>query len=415
MTQKFQTIRLKEERERSLRKLHPWVFSGALEAHSELQEGTVYEVLDSQGRFLALAMGSASSIALRVLSYRKAGSERELFADLISKACRQRKQLGQPSEATNGYRLINAEGDFLPGLIADVYGDVVCLQCHTLGMHARRELLAELILSEMERHQLAPPSGRQSMAVYDKSAESLKQSLGQENAPQNVAATWLLGQGRPSTTIRENGLEYHVSLEDGQKTGFYLDQRNNRAMVGQLSQGAEVLNLCCYTGGFSLSALCGGARSVLSLDASAPALAGLEQNLELNRFGGSSLHRSEQADVFEYLEAQSRNKAAPTFDLVVMDPPPLARHRASAESALKAYRQLHQNVLHRVRRGGLLMTFSCTQVVSRADFEQVVASSAVQMGRPMSCLRLLGAAECHPVQVTHPEGEYLKGMLLQVH
>lgn len=396
------SLTLKPGRERSLRRFHPWIFSGALEEPAApLADGAVVEVRTSEGEFVATGLYAPQSLAVRVMSFSKVRDERELVSNAVERAWNLRRGLGFPSATTNAFRLINAEGDMLPGVVADYYAGVVVLQFGLSGMRSRRAMIVDALVRVL---------GTDLRGLLDRSAESLRAGSGAASDGAETNSEWVVGAPVPEVTISENGLRYLVHPDGGQKSGFYLDQRDNRELVRTLSAGKRVLNLCCYTGGFTLAALAGGATEVVSVDSSEAALALLERNLALNALPREpAAHAAVKADMFQYLDRLTEK-----FDLVIADPPPFARHRDALDGALKGYRRLNALAYKTVAAGGVLCTFSCTQVVSRADFLVAVQTAAQQTGRRSRLLRELGAAPCHPRLLGHPEGEYLKGLALAV-
>ena len=385
---------LKAGKESPVKALHPWVFSGAIErSEGKLDDGTPVEVYSSQKEFLGMGFYSPSSLAVKMLFGRERLPIDQLLFTSIERAVQLRRNLGLiDSDTTTGYRLVNGEGDFLPGLIIDRYGETAVVQLHSAGMFRYRTTIAESIITAL--------SGKL-RAVYFRIEESLAKSLKMERR-----GGFLRGDSEPGL-ILENGLAFHVDWIEGQKTGFFLDQRENRALVRDYARGREVLNAFSYTGGFSVYALAGGARHVVSIDASKDATILAARNVEAN-FPDAS-HESVTADCFEYLQTIDGK-----FDLVVLDPPAFAKHRDALQGALKGYRTVNLHALKGIRTGGLLFTFSCSQVVSRDQFTETVRSAASEAGRRVRILKVLSQAPCHPSSVCHPEGSYLKGLLLSV-
>lgn len=392
----LKTIRLRSGRERSVKRFHPWIYSGAIEnVEAGIEEGDLVEVLDSSGNFLACGFYAPSSIAVKVFSFKKVAPDEAYWKGRLAQAKRSREQfaLSPESPTTNAFRLVNAEGDGLPGLIIDIYGAIAVIQCHSLGafrlLEVWKEALVELYGGALE-------------AIYSKSAETLKGDEGQAS----VAENGLLHGALSTTTVRENSLSFLVNVEEGQKTGFFIDQRDNRALVRGISAGKKVLNLFSYSGGFSIAALVGGASHVTSVDISAPALALLAQNLEANNIepGRSTIIES---DCFKYLENVTER-----FDLIIVDPPPFAKSRTTIERALQGYKALNNLALKRLEREGAVLTFSCSQVVGSDLFTQAVADAGIETGRQLRVRQELSSPACHPVSLYHPEGDYLKGLYL---
>lgn len=384
-------IILKPKRDSSLRRFHPWVFSGAIErVEGEASEGDVVEVYSASGDYLATGHYASSSISVKVLSFRKTAIDDSFWESRVSRAYDVRKTLRLVDcEGTDSYRLINAEGDFLPGLIADAYADAVVLQCHSLGMFRAKEQIAAALCKAL---------GEKLATIYCKSADT----LGHESA----ADLWLRGDAS-STVVREGGYKFSVDWRNGQKTGFFIDQRENRALLARYCQGRKVLNAFSYTGGFSIYALGAGAREVHSLDTSQPALRILQQNLDLNF--KDAAHKSISEDCFDYLAQTSEQ-----YEVMVVDPPPFAKQRSALEQGLNGYRAINYHAMKRLKAGGILFTFSCSQAVQPEPFRQAINQAAAQAGRRAVILQELRQAQCHVVDLAHPEGEYLKGLILRI-
>jgi 23S rRNA (cytosine1962-C5)-methyltransferase len=391
----FPSIVLKPGKEQSVQRYHPWVFSGAVQQQPEdLEEGAVVAVRDHRGQFLALGHYQVGSIAVRLVAFEPVAIDAEFWRAKLVRALAARRQVGLLSRDDHDmFRLVHGEGDGLPGLIVDVYGAVAVLQCHSVGFFFLRDLLAGLLMELL--------AGR-IVAVYDKSAHSLP-----FKAPIDPRDGYLRGEGQ-DWWAQEYGSQYHIDVEGGQKTGFYIDQRENRALLARYAQGREVLNTFGYTGGFSVAALRGGAQRVDSVDSSAGAIALTERNVAAN-FPGGADHRAWQADVFKYLKQIEQQ-----YDLVVLDPPSFAKHRKVLKQALKGYRSINQQVLEQIRPGGLLFTFSCSQAVHRDEFRRAVFTAAAIAKREVRILHQLSQPADHPINIYHPEGEYLKGLVLAV-
>ncbi|MCI4671351.1 MAG: class I SAM-dependent rRNA methyltransferase [Bacteroidia bacterium] len=392
---KYQPITLKKGKDSSLRRFHPWVFSGAIQKKSpDLKEGEVVEVYDNDGQYLGTGHFQIGSIMVRVFSFKKREIDREFWKEKLGHAISLRRSLGLIGNAqTNMFRLIHGEGDGFPGLIVDVYGSLAVVQCHSVGFYHIRTLLAELIQEELPEI---------IEAVYDKSAQAVpfKAELGAEDG-------YLFGQSQ-AWKGKEYGLSYEVDAEGGQKTGFFVDQRENRRLLGEYSQGKDVLNTFCYTGGFSVASLAGGAQSVDSIDSSAKAIELTDKNVALN-FGEESRHQSFTQDAFEFLKDIHHK-----YDLIVLDPPAFAKHHKVLDRALKGYRKINRLAFEQIRPNGILFTFSCSQVVSADHFRKAVFTAASQSHRRVQILHQLHQPPDHPVNIYHPEGEYLKGLVLQV-
>ena len=385
---------LKPQREKSVERQHPWVFSGAIaKTPKGLADGDLVDVRDHQGRCLGLGHFFDSTIAVRLITFTEEPISASFWERKIAAAYAVRRTVGLiQHSSTTALRLVNGEGDGLSGLIIDLYGSTAVLQCHSLGMWRARVEICSALRAVL---------GDRVTAVYDKSAEALKEAKGEE-----IGDGYLFGapgQGE----ISENGHRFRVDWEQGQKTGFFLDQRENRAWVGAYAADRTVLNAFSYTAGFSVYALCGGARSCHSVDSSKSAIALGEENVALN--GVQSRHSSSVVDCLPYLK-----EAANTYDCIVLDPPAFAKHQRHADQALKGYRSINEAALRCILPRGLLFTFSCSQAVDRESFRSVVFSAAVNARRSVQVLRELGHGPDHPVSLFHPEGEYLKGLLLQV-
>lgn len=387
---------LKPQREQSLLRFHPWVFSGAIaRIDGQPAEGDTVQVLDAQGNLLAHGHFHSGSISVRVLSFGPEPIDAAHWQRKLQAALTLRQQLGLAgSSTTNAYRLVHGEGDGLPGLVVDVYAQTAVIQCHSVGMYRIREQLAQQLM--------ALPTA-QITAVYDKSSATMpmRERYNPVDGP-------LCGDARPNDVVVENGCKFHVSWAEGQKTGFFIDQRDNRQLLCSLSHGQSVLNTFCYTGGFSVYALEGGASRVVSVDSSAKAVEAAAANVDLN-FGPQASHQAVAMDTFEYL----RTHTSP-FDIIVLDPPAFAKHGGALRNALQAYKRLNLAALRRLRPGGLLFTFSCSQVVDRQSFRNAVFSACAIAGRQARIIHQLSQPADHPISIYHPEGEYLKGLVIQV-
>ncbi len=389
-------ITLKKGKEQSIRRYHPWIFSGAIaRIQGSPVEGDLVEVRASDDTFLAVGHWSPGSIAIRILSFVPCSADRDFFRKKIKDALHYRLETGiSGRNDTNVWRLIHGEGDGLPGLIVDIYGNVAVLQAHTAGFWHLRFMIAELVMEVMD--------GKVS-AVYDKSEGTLPfmANLGAANG-------YLAGNQVENTTIvTENNYKFRVNWADGQKTGFFIDQRDNRELLSRYSSGRNVLNMFGYTGGFSVYAM-KNAAMVHTVDSSAGAVALAKENVNLN-FGDDTRHKAIADDAFSYLASMKRD-----YDLIVLDPPAFAKHQNVLTKALQGYRRLNAVALERIRHGGIIFTFSCSQVVSRDDFRRSVFVAAANTGRSVKILHQLGQPADHPVNIYHPESEYLKGLVLFV-
>lgn len=393
-------IYLHRGKEESLLRRHPWVFSGAIdyvkaESEEEIAEGAVVDVFGKSGDFLARGHFQIGSIAVRVLSFRQEEIDAAWWRDRIAAAYALRRTLGlTDSGETTCYRLVHGEGDSLPGLVVDVYGTTAVVQCHSVGMYRSRLQIADALLACF---------GSRITAVYDKSSQTVP-----FNARLGAVDGYLRGAASVPLTVRENGLRFLVNWEAGQKTGFFLDQRENRELVRRYAAGRTVLNTFCYTGGFSVYALAGEAVEVCSVDSSERAVALTDENVRLN-FGPEAKHTSLAADAVEHLR-----DIGDRYDLIILDPPAFAKHHKVLGNAMQGYRRLNARAIAQIRPGGILFTFSCSQAVSKELFRTTVFSAAAQAGRRVRILHQLTQPADHPINIYHPEGEYLKGLVLYV-
>ena len=391
----YKQIQLKRGKEESLKRFHPWVFSGAIHrADDGIEEGELVRVVTEKGDFIAVGHYQQGSIAVRVLTFSDVAINDEFWKSRLSSALQMRLAIGIADNADNNtYRLVHGEGDLLPGLIIDVYGETAVMQAHSIGMHLCRKEIA---------HALNEVMGGRVKHIYYKSETTLpfKADLGQENG-------FIYGGSDENVAI-ENGLKFYVDWLRGQKTGFFVDQRDNRSLLEQFAKDKRVLNMFCYTGGFSFYAMRGGAQLVHSVDSSAKAIELTNRNVELN-FPGDSRHQAICEDAFKYLE-----EAGDQYDLIILDPPAFAKHRGALHHALKGYTRLNNKAFQKIQPGGILFTFSCSQVVMKDNFRNAVFTAAAQAGRKVRILHQLHQPADHPINIYHPEGEYLKGLVLYV-
>ena len=389
-------IYLKPKKEESLLRFHPWVFSGAIgRMDGQPVEGDWVRVLDHEGRFLGAGHYQVGSIAVRILSFSDCEADRSWWERRIGRAFRLRQTLGlvRPGE-NDTFRLVHGEGDQLPGLVVDVYGETAVMQAHSVGMHQERQLIAETV-------QAVVPGVRH---IYYKSESTLPYK-----APIDPQDGYLIGGPADGEHLAlESGLRFQVDWLRGQKTGFFIDQRDNRSLLEHYATGRSVLNMFCYTGGFSVYALRGGAERVHSVDSSAKAIELTNRNVALN-FPGDTRHEAYAEDAFKFLQNNREE-----YDLIILDPPAFAKHRDAVRNALKGYQRLNAKAIGQIRSGGLLFTFSCSQAVSREQFRLAVFSAAAETGREVRILHQLTQPADHPVNIYHPEGEYLKGLVLWV-
>lgn len=388
-------IWLKPNKEAAVQRFHPWVFSGAIQRiEGEPIDGDEVQVLDSRGRFLAVGHYQTGSITVRLLAYEPVETDIAFWIQKIQRAFHFRQQLGfnQP-EITNCYRLVHAEGDGLPGLIIDVYNRTAVVQCHSIGMHKAAPLITQALLEVYGNHL---------EAIYDKSAETL---------PERYAATvsngYLYGMSTQRIAL-ENGHSFLVDWEGGQKTGFFLDQRENRSLLARYAKGKRVLNAFCYSGGFSVYALQAGAVHVDSVDISKKAIELTEQNVALNG-AHEERHRAYAADVLPFLKNIQEE-----YDLMVVDPPAFAKHLDKRHNAVQGYKRLNAMAMQKIKSGGILFTFSCSQVVDEPLFYNTIVAAALESGRQARVMHRLSQPPDHPVNCYHPEGAYLKGLVLYV-
>ena len=391
----YPKIILKKGKEESLKRFHPWVFSGAIQhLPQQMEEGDVVVVCNSEGKFVAVGHYQVGAIAVRVLSFRDVAIDESFWQSRLKSALTMRQTIGiADNPENNTYRLVHGEGDLLPGLVIDVYGKTAVMQAHSVGMHCSRHDIAQALVAVM---------GSRIENIYYKSETTLpfKAELGQENG-------FIYG-GSDDNTAVENGLKFYVDWLKGQKTGFFVDQRENRALLEHYAKGRKVLNMFCYTGGFSFYAMRGGALKVHSVDSSAKAIELTKRNVALN-FPGDGRHEAYCEDAFKFLD-QLGNQ----YDLIILDPPAFAKHRAALHNALKGYIRLNAKAFEKIESGGVLFTFSCSQVVTKENFRNAVFTAAAQAGRKVRILHQLHQPADHPVNIYHPEGEYLKGLVLYV-
>jgi len=386
-------IVLKSGKEHSILRRHPWVFSGAIDrVEGEIHNGDAVEVTDQKGRFLAYGHAAEGSIAVRIFSFEQGELDRAFWKNKVQQAFDLRSKLRIAGDTnTTMYRLIHAEGDGMPGLIVDIYGKTAVIQTHSVGMHELRQLLAEILV------EVAGVT-----SVYNKSAEKLEKNGGQRSQDE-----YLIG-AQPDEICLEHGAKYKIDWETGQKTGFFIDQRESRFLLGQLAKGKKVLNTFCYTGGFSICALNGGAVLAHSLDSSQKALDLTEENLKLNGYD-PAVHRTIKADAVHYLKNLEED-----YDIIVLDPPAFAKHLSARHQAIQAYTRINEAAIRQIKPGGLLFTFSCSQVVDRNLFAGTIMAAAIQAKRNVRILYRLQQPGDHPVSIFHPEGEYLKGLVIEV-
>jgi len=387
----MKTIYLKRGKEESLLRFHPWIFSGAIHhADNGIEEGEMVRVVNEKGGFIAVGHYQQGSIAVRVLTFNDVEIDEQFWTSRLQSALQMRIDIGlAESLDTNAYRLVHGEGDLLPGLIIDIYDDTAVMQAHSIGMHLARHAIAKSLTKVME--------GRISNIYYK--SETTLPFMDPENG-------FLMGK-TDNNIAMENGLKFYVDWLRGQKTGFFVDQRENRALLERYAKGKRVLNMFCYTGGFSFYAMRGGAELVHSVDSSAKAIELTRRNVELN-FPNGQRHEAFCEDAFKYLDGIK------DYNLIILDPPAFAKHRGALHNALKGYTRLNQKAFEKIERGGILFTFSCSQVVTKDHFRNAVFTAAALAKRKVRILHQLHQPADHPINIFHPEGEYLKGLVLYV-
>lgn len=391
----YKKVYLKRGKEESLKRFHPWIFSGAIQkADGGLEEGEVVRVITSEGDFIAVGHYQIGSIAVRVLSFSDVDIDDMFWQSRLESAFQMRRSIGIVDDPHNNtYRLVHGEGDNIPGLVIDIYGNTAVMQAHSVGIHQERMAIAKALVEV---------AGDRIANVYYKSETTLpyKAEIGQEDG-------FIIG-GSDDNLAMENGLKFHVDWLKGQKTGFFVDQRENRSLLERFAKGKKVLNMFCYTGGFSFYAMRGGAELVHSVDSSAKAIELTTRNVDMN-FPGDTRHEAFCEDAFKYLD-----RMGDRYDLVILDPPAFAKHRGALHNALKGYTRLNTKAFEKIQKGGILFTFSCSQVVTKDNFRNAVFTAAAIAGRKVRILHQLHQPADHPINIFHPEGEYLKGLVLYV-
>ena len=395
----MKNIYLKRGKEESLLRFHPWIFSGAIHhADPDISEGETVRVMSANGDFIAIGHFQNGSIAVRVLSFSDVEVDDKFWLSRLSSALQMRVAIGLADHPDNNtYRLVHGEGDLLPGLVIDVYGKTAIMQAHSLGMHLCRHDIARNLVESME--------GRIDNVFYK--SDTTLSFVEPENA-------FLIGNSDENIAI-ENGLRFNIDWLRGQKTGFFIDQRDNRALLERYANGRRVLNMFCYTGGFSVYAMRGGALSVHSVDSSAKAIELTNRNVALN-YADDQRHEAFCEDAFKFLDSipSPEEEGREPYDLIILDPPAFAKHRGALHNALKGYKRLNNKAFEKIAKGGVLFTFSCSQVVTKDHFRNAVFTAAAQAGRKVRILHQLHQPADHPINIYHPEGEYLKGLVLYV-
>ncbi len=389
----YPQLKIKDDRLPAIQRRHPWIFSRGILKHDPIEDGEIVEIISRKGHFQAIGLYQNGSIMVRVLTFIQEAINDEFWLDKIKEAYDLRIKLGIISDQTNAYRLLHGEGDGLPGLVVDIYASVAVIQCHAIGMHRQLPAIQRALEKIL---------GDKVTTIYDKSKNTLPEKYGSTltNRPIKGTAT--------DTEILENGHRFYVDLITGQKTGFFLDQRDNRAILSRFSKNKTVLNLYCYTGGFSIYALEAGAKKVLSIDASKTAIALLEKNIALTE--QSDRHESLVQDVNRYL----KEIPVGVYDTIIVDPPAFAKSVRKKHNAIQAYKRVNSMALQKLKPGGTLFTFSCSQVIDQQLFYNTITAAAIDAGRNCRVIRHLSQGADHPVNIFHPEGKYLKGLVLVV-
>lgn len=392
----YPVIKLHKGKDEAVRRHHPWIFSGAIEtAAPNLQAGDIVSVVDSKNEILGTGFAEAGNIAIKILSFSNRKIDNTFWQERLKKAFELRKMMGLTNNvSTNCYRLVHSEGDNLPGLIIDIYGKTAVVQAQTEGMALNVKTISDALMTI---------EGLDIDSVYNKSSEAM-QRMGKDA----VEDGYIIGN-KSDDFVLENDSRFLIDWEEGQKTGFFLDQRNNRELVRQLAKDKTVLNTFCYTGGFSVTALHGGAKKVVSIDCSKKAIAACEKNISLNGFDINK-NPSIAEDAKLFLQNMKKDK----FDLIILDPPAFAKNHRSLHKGLQGYKFINHEAITKIKEGGLLFTFSCSQAVDKAQFQSIVMAAAIETGRKVQILYQLDQPEDHPVNIFHPEGAYLKGLVLKI-
>ncbi|OJV35686.1 MAG: rRNA large subunit methyltransferase I [Bacteroidia bacterium 43-41] len=396
-TNKANSIILRPKKDESLKRFHPWVFSGAIARIPQgIEEGDIVQVFSANGEFLGVGHYQIGSISVRILSFADETIDVDFYIRRISSAYKMRMELGLQHAGNNTFRLVHGEGDNLPGLIIDIYGKTAVVQAHSVGMDTDKDKIVNALQHVLGKERLEN--------IFYKSEGTLPFKAGIE-----TGNDYLLGGQNIDSVALENGLKFNIDWLRGQKTGFFVDQRENRRLLEKYAAGKNVLNMFCYTGGFSVYALRGDARLVHSVDSSSKAVSLTDENVKLN-FGNEPRHTSFSEDAFKFL----KESATDTYDIIILDPPAFAKHRGAIANALQGYKRLNLAALEKIKREGILFTFSCSQAISKEQFRLAVFSAAVISGRKVRILHQLTQPADHPINIYHPEGEYLKGLVLFV-
>jgi len=388
----LKTVIIHPKKTGSIERQHPWIFSGAICSSIDgFNDGEIVSVRDVNNKFLAIGHFQNATIAVRILSFREEEIDQNYFNNAIANAVNLRKSLNLFRTDNSICRLIHGEGDGLPGLIVDFYNGVAVIQCHSIGMYLSISMI-NVALQTVLKNELK--------AVYSKSSETLPDRL-------NASNSYLFGSCETPHVAVENGVNYEIDWVNGQKTGFFIDQRENRKLLGNYSIGKKILNTFCYSGGFSLKALINGASCVYSLDSSSKAIELTERNINLNQFSG--IHKSIVADAMHYIKDVQED-----FDIIILDPPAFAKHRDKKHKAVQGYKRLNAHAMRHIKSGGIIFTFSCSQVIDKTLFTNTIIAAAIESGRKIRILEQLHQPADHPINAFHQEGEYLKGLIIQV-
>jgi len=388
----YKQVILSKNKEESLLRKHPWVFSGAIDLiDEEILDGDIVTVFDSKEKFLGTGHFQNATIAVRILSFEETELDQKFFNHILSEAIELRKTLGLFSKENSICRIVHGEGDGLPGLIIDFYNGIAVIQCHSIGMYQTIELISQALQNTL---------GNSLKAIYSKSSETLHNKEG-------IVDSYIWGTCKMPHKAKENGIQFSIDWVTGQKTGFFIDQRENRKLLSKYATGKKVLNTFCYSGGFSLFALKAGASEVHSLDSSKKAIELTENNIHLNKL--TENHVSIVADAMEYMKTVDNS-----FDVIILDPPAFAKHRDKRHQAIQGYKRLNEMAIRSIKPGGIILTFSCSQVVDKNLFTHTIIAAAINSGRKIRILEQLHQPADHPINAFHPEGEYLKGLVIQV-
>jgi len=388
----IKSLVIRKNKQNSVERFHPWIFSGAIETDtSDILEGELVDIVGHKNQFVARGHFQPSTIAVRVLTFTDRSIDQDFYNEMVQNAVQMRLNLNLLNKKNNIFRLIHGEGDSLPGLIVDFYNGVAVIQCHSIGMYRDLNLISMALQKVL---------GNKLTAIYSKSNDTLPARL-------EIGNEYIFGECETPHIALENGVKYSIDWVNGQKTGFFIDQRENRNLIAKYAKGKKVLNTFCYSGGFSLSAIAGGATFAHSLDSSKKAIELTEENVILNEMGVN--HNSIVADTMEYIKELPEE-----YDIIVLDPPAFAKHRDKRHKAIQGYKRLNAHAIRQIKPGGLIFTFSCSQVVDKFLFNNTIIAAAIESGRKVRIIEQLHQPADHPINAFHPEGEYLKGLVIQV-